>query len=428
VTEYIALPLTLLLATPYLLHRLGPPQYGLWMVATAAITSSSFISTGFGDAALKYAATYRGKNDHDKVSRTLSVNLTINVALGTVLALAIWFSAPIAVQHISTFTPALQRVALPVFRIASMILLVRSVESVFVAALRAHENYGPAVQINVSTRIATIACACVLVAKGYGVLAIMVATLAWTCVSWMLQMMAARRVLGRIGLHRSFDATAFAEVFRFGSFSWLQTLAGCIFSYADRLIIGFLLGASSVAYYSVCVQAAQPIHGLLAAGLHFTFPHLSARISSGTGDELRPLVAKLLILNAILACLLCLPLVVFSKFILTIWMGAAFAQQNWMILSIVALGFGVLALNITGHYALLALEQVRLVSMLNVLGGIAMLAAVIFLAPRYGLVGVAVGRLLYGPVTLIMYFRLHSTLAPRATRQVAMPPPIAVVE
>ena len=134
--EYVALPLMMLLATPYLLHRMGLPQYGLWIVATAAITSSSSISTGFGDAALKYAAAYRSKNDPERVADVLRVNLTINLVLGTGLALVIWFASPLAAQHIPTLSPALQSVAVQVFRIASLILVARSIESVFVAALK----------------------------------------------------------------------------------------------------------------------------------------------------------------------------------------------------------------------------------------------------------------------------------------------------
>jgi len=426
--EYIAMPATMLLATPFLLHRLGAAQYGLWMAATAAITSSSYISTGFGDAALKYAAAYRGAEQREKVEATLHVNLVINLALGIVVAIMIWYGAPLLVRRLFPAVALLQRTAVGVFRIASAILVVRSVESVFVAALRAYERYGPAVQINVLSRVATIVWACVLVARGRGVLAIMAATLTLAVVSAAMQMWAAHRITGSIARYSRITGHAFAEVFRFGCFSWMQTFAGCIFSYADRLVVGVLLGASSVAYYTVCVQAAQPIHGLIAAALHFTFPHLSARMTAAPGSETRPIVGMVLALNIALAILLCVPMVLGSKLILKLWMGAAFAQQTWMVLSIVAAGFGLLALNITGHYALLALEQVKLVAIVNILGSAAMLAGVVCLAPRYGLVGAAIGRLFYGPITLLMYFRLHSMLVPKRTSQAGLRRVVAIEE
>jgi O-antigen/teichoic acid export membrane protein len=256
----------------------------------------------------------------------------------------------------------------------------------------------------------------------------MTATLAMALISAALQMMAAKAVVKTVSLLPSIATATFREVFNFGCFSWLQTVAGCIFSYADRLVIGFTLGASSVAYYTVCVQAAQPIYGVLSASLHFLFPHLSARLAATPTKQVRSIVVSTLSLNIGLAILLSAPLVLLSKLLLRLWMGAAFAQQTWPVLSIVAVGFGFLALNITGHYALLALGQVRIVAILNLLGGVAMLAVVAVLAPRIGIIGAAIGRLLYGPITLLMYLRLRSMLSPKVVSQRQLTAPMVVLE
>jgi O-antigen/teichoic acid export membrane protein len=408
--EYVALPLGMLLATPLLLRHLGLAQFGIWMLASAAITSSNLISTGFGDAALKYASMYR--TDSKRFENTLRVNLTINLALGATLALLLWCGAPYAAGSIFKITAGLRGDAIAAFRIGSLILLLRCIEGVLIGALRSHERYGPAVQISIASRSAIVLAACFLVWRGHGIVAIMAATLCAVAISVVVQMIVVRVQIARIKLIPSFDRTAFKEVFSFGGFSWLQAVAGCVFNQADRLLVGALLGASSVGYYSVCVQAAQPIHGLLAAGLHFLFPHLSARLSTAPTAQLRGVVASVFRVNVIAAIILCLAVVIFSKLILRLWMGPAFAAQAWMVLSIIALSFGFLSLNVTAHYALLALAHVRLVALLNLLGGAAMLVAMLLLAPRFGLAGAAAGRLLYGPITLLLYGRLHKALSP----------------
>jgi O-antigen/teichoic acid export membrane protein len=424
--EYVALPLILLLATPFLLHRLGLAQFGLWMLASAAVTSSSLISAGFGDGALKYAATYRGDGDRRRLEHTLRVNLTINLALGGVLAAALWCGSPYAAESIFKIDSALRSDAIAAFRIGSAILLVRCFESVLTGALRAHERYGPAAQINVLSRAAIILAACILAARGHGIVAIMTATLCGVTASSFSQVLAVHALIGRIWLLPSFDRGALSEVLSYGCFSWLQALSGCIFNQADRLLIGALLGAASVGYYSVCVQAAQPIHGLIAAGLHFLFPHLSARLARASAPELRRVVLSALQLNALAAAGLCIPLVFFSNTILRLWMGEPFASRTWPLLSIIALGFGLLALNVTGHYTLLALAQVRLVAMLNLAGGAAMLLVMFFLIPRFGLTGAAMGRLVYGPITLLMYGRLRVLLSPAGQLLAGVPPSFAV--
>jgi O-antigen/teichoic acid export membrane protein len=416
VVEYIALPLTMLLATPFLLHRLGLIQFGLWMLASAAVTSSNLISTGFGDAALKYASTYR-EGDQARFANTLRVTLTINLALGSVLASLLWLGSPYAARVIFKIDPSLQAAAITAFHIGSVILIARCFESVLIGALRAHERYDTAVRISVLSRTTIVAAACALVWSGKGIVPIMTATLAVAFASVAVLILVVRVTVARIWIAPSLNRAALSEVFHFGFFSWLQALAGCIFNQADRLLVGAMLGASSVGYYSVCVQAAQPIHGLLAAGLHFLFPHLSARLSTAPAAQLRGVVHTVFRLNVIAAIVMCIPVVVFSRLILRLWMGPVFATKTWPVLSIIALSFGFLALNVTGHYTLLALAQVRLVAVLNLLGGAAMLITMFLLAPRLGLPGAAIGRLLYGPITLLMYFRLHKLLAPPVGEQ-----------
>lgn len=428
VADYIAQPLGMLVAARFLLHRLGFSQYGLWMLAAAAISSASLVSTGFGDGALKYASMYRGLENRAKLEQILRVNLTINLILSSMLAVMIWYVSPFAAGSWFKIDVSMKAAAATAFRIGSVILIVRSVESVFIGALRAHERYGPSVQISVLSRIAIVVSACILASRGQGTVAIMVATLGVVTVSAILQIAAVWLVIGPMSLVPALSRDAFSEVFGFGCYSSLQAVAGCIFSQADRLLIGVLLGTSAVATYSLCIQAAQPIHGLIAAGLHFVFPHLSARLSTAHVTELRTVVRSIFWLNMVSAVVLCVPLLLFSKLLLRLWIGATFAQQSWAVLSIIAAGFGLLALNITGHYALLALGQVRLVSLLNLAGGTAMLVAMMVLAPRFGLVGVAVGRLLYGPVTLLMYWRLRAMLSSGLTPDSGMVAPLVIGE
>src|SRR5215471_3210338 len=65
ILEYIALPVTMVIATPYLIHRLGVEQFGLWMLVLAIVGSMGTLSTGFGAATIKYVAGFRGRDDRN---------------------------------------------------------------------------------------------------------------------------------------------------------------------------------------------------------------------------------------------------------------------------------------------------------------------------------------------------------------------------
>jgi O-antigen/teichoic acid export membrane protein len=170
------------------------------------------------------------------------------------------------------------------------------------------------------------------------------------------------------------------------------------------------MGAPAVAYYGLCVQAAQPIHGLISSGLHFLFPHLSARLPVAPLSEIRRKVATAFKINVALVGTLSLPLIVFGSRILAAWIGPAFGQQPLLMFPTIVCSFALLGMNVTAHYALLAVGHVRVVTYLNLLAGIVMLLVMAMLIPNRGLQGAALARLVYGPITCLAYFHLYKII------------------
>ena len=419
IAEYIAQPATMLLAAPFLVRRLGLAQFGIWMLVNAILGSMGILSTGFGDATVKYVSAYRGQKNDAGVERTIRATLTINTVLGTLFGALVWAFSPFSVYHIFKIEPEFHAACILAIRISAVILVLRSMESVFVSTLRAFERYGPPVKLNVFLRTIVVISAVVLAAMGRGVVSIMLATLFWSALVVVLQAVAAQRVVGHFIAFPIFGKAALAEVFSFGCYSWIQALAGVVFTYADRLLVAAMLGAAPVAIYALCVQATQPIHGLAAAAFNFVFPHISSRHEAGEVEGPRRVFRLALLASVGLSLVLAVPLIVLSKPLLAFWMGPAVAEEGHLVLTLLATAFALLALNIVPHYALLALGRVRLVSGLNIGSGILMLPLMAILVPRFGLAGAALGRIFYSLLLAVLYlfafrkaFRSVPRLAP----------------
>jgi O-antigen/teichoic acid export membrane protein len=114
--------------------------------------------------------------------------------------------------------------------------------------------------------------------------------------------------------------------------------------------------------------------------------------------------------NVVIVAALALPLIFGSHYILQLWMGPAFAAHASLAMSIAGLSFALLGLNVTGHFAFMAMGRVKILTALNAIGAAVMLALIAFLAPRFGIVGAAAGRLAYGPIICLVYFPLWRTL------------------
>jgi O-antigen/teichoic acid export membrane protein len=410
IAEYLSQPLGLLLAAPYLLRHLGPSQFGIWVLAGAAVNGGNLLSSSFGDAAVKYGAMYRGRGDSNGVARVVRGMITINLALSGLFAVVLWAIAPYAANHISHIETGLQHPCTLAFRIGSLLLVVRSIDSVFACTLRAFERYGPPVRIAICSRASALIVAIGLVMRGFGVVEIMLATLCIAVLAAIAQGIAVRAIAGKVLLLPSLHRETLSMIAGFGCFSWMQALSAVVFSQADRLVIGVLLGAPAVACYALCAQAAQTIHGIASAGLHILFPHLSSRLETETLADLRHTVRIAFKTNLLLAGLLGAPIVLFSRPLLSLWMGPEFARQGWLALSILGTGFALFAMNVTAHYALLAVGKVRLVTAFNLAAGAAMLLLMLLLTPKFGLVGTACARLVTGPLTCILYYPLYKVM------------------
>ncbi len=406
VIDYAAYPVAMLLAAPSLLKHLGTAQYGVWIVATAVVSTGGIIAAGFGDANIQHVASARSQGNPDALLRAVRSMMGINLLLGATIALLCWTLTPVLARHVIASDAELQHACLSALRIAALLTLVRAVESVCISTQRAFERYGAAVRISIAARVLAIAAAIPLAIIGRGVAAIMLATAVLMVAGTLAQILRLQQYLGAASLLPAFDRAATAALFAFGVFSWLQAVSGVIFAQADRLVLGVSLGATAVTAYTLCVQMSQPIYGIAANGLHFLFPYLSARQASSHPSALRKTILTAFAINLLIVAVLTTAILLFGKPLLRAWVGASIAQSSVTVLVPIAWSFALLGLNVTCYYSMLAFGHVRTVTALNLGGGALMLLMMAWLLPRTGIHGAAMARLSYGIITLFMYVPL----------------------
>lgn len=410
VVEYITQPLLVVISAPYLVSKLGLDQYGVWMLVNAFTGTVGIFHVGLGDATIKYVSSYRGRNDSSGVQRIISGTLALTIFFGGLSAAVLFLLAPMLVHHIFKIAPARYAEAIGAIQAGSLVLWLQAVYQVFASALKAYEAFGPPTKIAVFVKCATIGGAVLLVASGYGVVGILILTAIATAIGIVAQAIAIGRLVGANCFWPALDRKTWKEVLSFGCYSWIQNAAGVAFSQSDRLLIAAMLGTAPLAYYTLCLQVAQQVHGLATAAFGFLFPHVSAKHDAGNKTGVRRVFRLALFVNIGLALVLALPLVLFGRPILTIWMGASFAANSYLVLAILAVAFCALSINVAPHFTLLGMGKVRFVSITNVIGGAMSLAGAALLIPPLGLVGAAAGRLFYGPAISMNFFKVARSL------------------
>jgi O-antigen/teichoic acid export membrane protein len=414
VVDYVAYPAGMLAVAPIAIRALGIDRYGIWMVASSAVSIGAIMASGFGDANIRYVAMERAAGNHDALCRAVRSTLGIHVALGTMLALAGWLLAPVMTHRLVAPASGLENDCLWSLRIACLMMLVRAIESVCISTQRAFELYGAAVRISVAGRLLSLGAAAVLPLFIPSVTGIMIVAAAVSMVCLWLQIAKLRKLLNTERLLPSFDRNATKALLNFGKFTWVQAVAALLLGQVDRLITGAALGAAAVSSYAMCVQLSQPIYGITAAGLHFLFPRISAQHARDDAPNVRRTVFTAVAANWAAVFFGTSILLFFGRAILRAWGGEEIARLGSTVLPIVLCSTALSALSVAGCYGLLALGRVQVVTWLNLGAAGAMILSIFWLLPPFGVRGMAIARLVYGPIMLGVYVPLFLNLTRRS--------------
>jgi O-antigen/teichoic acid export membrane protein len=411
VLDYISYPLGMLLVAPVVLHELGAAEYGLWMISTAVISAGSIVASGFCDACIQRVAYLRGTDELHLAPAAVRSAMGINLALGVLFAACAWIAAPFVASHVAVSNLIPRSECLVVLRIASVAILVRTVESVAVGVQRAFEQYRSIVQISTLMRFFTLAAAALLALLGQRTISILLATLVFLALGAFAQFRALRKLIAGVSFWPQFHPAEARHLFRQGFFVWLQTLGGVVFGQLDRILLGISLGALAVTPYSLCVQFAHPIYGLSASGFNFLFPYLSSRAGAAPRHDMKRVVGKAFLCNLLIVVCSAALLLLFGRSLIRIWAGPAVAESAKSILPPIVIGAALMGLSVTGTYALQALGEFRSVAFIMLAGRSAMLLLMIWMLRHNGLQGLAVSRLFYGAVALVVYLPLLRILS-----------------
>ena len=361
---------------------------------------------GMGPAATKDVAAHRGRNDAAGALAAARACVSVTLVSSITLSLLMIFAG------LTLGPDLLVRVGEPnevraIICFAAVLIALEQLDAVFAGSLRGLERFGLSARIEVTAKFATVVASVLIAWATRDLITIYWCVTLLTVIRAMAKAWWASKLLGG-ALIPSLDRARAQDAFAFGKWTWAQSLGGAMFATADRLLVGALLGADALARYSVCVQLAQQIQTIPAAGAQFLFPAVSRRRE--TGEDFRQLVIRASLIIGSVGILIATPIALFSYFILNLWVGIAIATTTWPILSLLAIGYTILALNVGPHFALLGAGKVQFVAIVNIVAGVFAVIFCIVGILYLGLLGAAIARLCYAIVTLWLVIRIKQEL------------------
>lgn len=407
-------PFLSIAVSPVLLHSLGSRGFGLWAFAVAIAGLGGLASLGVGVAATKYVAedlaSGRPQGAVETTRAALSIALgggLLLVALSAVFAPLLAGTAFVRMGTVGEVSAALV--------LGVGLLALQEIDGAFTGALRGAQRFDFAAQVEISVRVVWIGAVIGAAWFTRDAIATLAVSNAVGILKAVVKGCAAQSALQGHCMIPTRSTASMLRLLRFGKWMWVQTLGGLLFSVVDKLVVGAIFGAADLARYSICMQLAQLVHGVQATALQPLFPWVTTRLASP-----QPMSAAMLKRTAVLGGLACLVvpliLIVVADTVLSLWIGAAFAEENSGICRILIGAYGLLAFNIPVHYLLLGLGAIRILAAINLAAGAVSLLASLLLFP-WGLTYFAIGKLFFAPLILFNFTMLGKSIQLNTARR-----------
>ena len=394
--------------TPFLLHRLGTQEYGVWLLALGVTFSSGYLSLadiGLTEATVKFIAEARAVGSIRTVNEIASTTIAAFAAVGVVVGGGMALLAPILVGLFDV-QPGLVDTARVVFALMALEVVIALPAAALRAVVEGAQDYTRLRAIDIASSVLFGVAVIAAVSDGHGVVAMAMISLVVAGLRAVAALVVAHRAQVGLELRPGFVSwQRLRTSSSYGSYVGGLRLLGVVYGQMDRFIIGIAVAVSAVATYEVAYRMQSIAILVLTMASSAVLPAAAYNAARADTDKQRELYLRgtkytfALVLPVTIAAFL------YAEPLIRVWVGSHYVSMTTPTrLFLIFPAFA--CANQVGVSMLVGLGRVRRVLLYQFVAVALNLVVSLALAPSLGIRGVIIGTLVGGLSTWYPYLRL----------------------
>lgn len=378
-----------LLLSPYLIRKLGPEAYGLWTLSFAVVEYGSFLDLGFRSAMVKYVAHYFTLSESQGINRVINTGVVYaGLVSGSLFVVTLWLSRYL--HYILKISPAFQDTFRLLIILVSLSWCFSFVFGLFGACLEAIQRFDLYNQVGGLATILRAAGVAVLLYRGHGLIGIGILTVLTQGLSYFLFLILFKRTVPSFRLSFRFaNLDTLRMMASFGLHTFVMNMSNLFLNQGPPMMIGHFFTANFVTYYQVpmkLIQYTSEAVGRIGIITNTNAAELQARDDSSK-------LAQLAVYSNRYSLTLFMPLAlvfwIFGDRILKLWVPSI-AAMSTPLLPILLAGYIIAVVaEFSSGMLLQGMGRHQRFARGLLIESITVLASLIFVLPRYGVLGVA---------------------------------------
>jgi O-antigen/teichoic acid export membrane protein len=384
------LPLIVALVTmPFIVRGLGPERFGVLSIVWAVLGSMILFDLGLSRTTTKFVAECLGRGEEQKFPSLFWTSFWSQVLIGVVLALPAAAAVPRLVDRYLKLSPAYASETKLCFLILAVSFPVVLGGNSIRGVLEAVQRFDVVNYVRIPTYIGMFLLPAIGLPFGLGLPAIVLLLVLSRLAAGLVYLAVCFSMFPSIRKNYALDYKLLRPLLSYGGWLSISNFLAPLLVYADRFVVGSVLGMSYVSYYTAPQEAISRGAVLPGALVTALFPTLATLDASGARERVRELCVRaikslLLIMTPVL-----LVIFVFAPQLLQLWLGADFAARSSGVLRIFCAGILVNSIAYVPFVLLQGLGRPDVTAKLHLLELPFYAAALAILLPRMGLAGAA---------------------------------------
>jgi O-antigen/teichoic acid export membrane protein len=391
--------------SPFILHRLGNEAFSVWVLVFALTGCFGLFDCGIRSSIVKYTAAFIATQDHEQLSRYLSTSLAFYTFVGffVLLVTTVGF---FCLHLMFRVPPALLKSARILLLLSGASIAVTFPLNVFSGALEGLQKFSWLQLSQIGIALFRACLIVVALLNGGGLLALGTITVAMNLLGSLIFMgMAWHALPVRLDLG-CVDRKAYRNMASYGAFAFAIVGAEKLRFQSDSLVIGALLSATAIAYFSIAARLVEYSSYAVRSMSQIFTPMSSQFHAVGDLESLRRTFLTGNRASALIIFPLCVVLLILGKPIIQSWVGATYVSTYPIVVVLIVPRTLYLAQS-TSTRILLGMGRHRLLASVLLLEGVTNLLLSVFLAHRLGIVGVAWGTAIPLACTSLFFLPRH---------------------
>jgi len=375
-----------MLATPFIVSKLGSEGYGIYALLTGLVGYYGLLDFGLGQGVTKYVAQFKASGDLDGIYRSVNAALWVQAIAGlTGSVLVVVFADPIL--RLFEIPPELLNASRISLYITACGFFFTMLSGTFSSALMGLQMFKLIGKTNLLLNVCLTGLILLALGLGGGLLATVSLTAISAVVMFLVYYGLLRANFSGYRFSAAFDRSYLKTLASYSGYLFISKVSNTFGLYVVRFVVGYYLGPIGVTYLVIPSKLISAAGGFLSSAFGVLFPYSSSLSASNDLLSIQKTVVETSKYLASLSIPMFLLISLFSRFVMTLWMGGEFAEHTWIILTLLSFGSLLGSLTAVPNLVTMGLGYSRIVGMFSIASLGFYLVLTPLLTTWFGLVG-----------------------------------------